>query len=83
KLQVKTVSLNRSFEESKETVRGRMARERRSRQYDEFVKKLREQGKVSIDEAELAKVSAESAAPMPGAMPQAAPAPAAAKIGGN
>ena len=83
KLQVKTVALNRSFEESKETVRGRMARERRSRQYDEFVKKLREQGKISIDEAELAKVNAESAAPTPVAMPQTAPAPATAKIGGN
>jgi peptidyl-prolyl cis-trans isomerase C len=83
KLQVKTVALNRSFDESKETVRGRMARERRSRQYDDFVKKLRDQGKVSIDEVELAKVNAESAAPAPVAMPQAAPTPAAAKIGGN
>src|SRR6267143_875512 len=85
KLQVKTVALNRTFDESKETVRGRMARERRSRQYDDFVKKLREQGKVSIDEVELAKVNAESAAPTPVAMPQGspAPAPAAAKIGGN
>src|SRR6267143_1662222 len=85
KLQVKTVALNRTFDESKETVRGRMARERRSKQYDDFVKKLREQGKVSIDEVELAKVNAESAAPTPVAMPQGspAPAPAAAKIGGN
>jgi peptidyl-prolyl cis-trans isomerase C len=82
KLQVKTVSLNRSFEESKETIRGRMARERRSKQYDDFVKRLRDDGKVSIDEAELAKVSAE-AAPAPMAAPQASPAPAAAKIGGN
>jgi peptidyl-prolyl cis-trans isomerase C len=80
KLQVKTVALNRSFEESKETVRGRMARERRSRQYDDFVKKLRDQGKISIDEVELAKVSAEAAPPV--AVPQA-PAPATAKIGGN
>src|SRR5216683_1692776 len=82
KLQVKTVALNRTFEESKETVRGRMARERRSRQYDDFVKKLRDGGKVVIDEAELAKVNAE-AAPVPVASPQASPAPAAAKIGGN
>ena len=81
KLQVKTVSLNRSLEESKETVRGRMARERRSKQYDDFVKKLRDGGKVSIDEAELAKVSAEAAQPVPVASPQASPA--AAKIGGN
>ena len=83
KLQVKTVALNRSFDESKETVRGRMARERRSWQYDDFVKRLREQGKISIDEVELAKVNAEAAAPAPVAMPQSSPAPAAAKIGGN
>jgi len=83
KLQVKTVALNRSFDESKETVRGRMASERRSRQYDDFVKRLREQGKISIDEVELAKVNAEAAAPAPVAIPQSSPAPAAAKIGGN
>src|SRR5438094_6313878 len=83
KLQVKTVALNRSFDESKESIRGRMARERRSRQYDDFVKRLREQGKISIDEVELAKVNAEAAAPAPVAMPQSSPAPAAAKIGGN
>src|SRR6266851_3656613 len=82
KLQVKTVALNRTFEESKETVRGRMARERRSRQYDDFVKKLRDGGKVTIDEAELAKVETEVAAPVPVASPQTPP-PASAKIGGN
>ena len=81
KLQVKTVALNRSFEESKETIRGRMARERRSKQYDDFVKRLRDEGKVSIDEAELGKVTAD--APAPVATPQASPAPATAKIGGN
>jgi peptidyl-prolyl cis-trans isomerase C len=82
KLQVKTVALNRTFEESKETVRGRMARERRSRQYDDFVKKLRDGGNVSIDEAELAKVETEVAAPVPVASPQTPPA-TSAKIGGN
>jgi peptidyl-prolyl cis-trans isomerase C len=83
KLQVKTVALNRSFDESKETVRGRMARERRSKQYDDFVKRLRDQGNVSIDEVELAKVSAEAPSAAPVAAPQTMPAPAAAKIGGN
>jgi peptidyl-prolyl cis-trans isomerase C len=59
KLQVKTVALNRSFEESKDAIRQRMARERRSRDYDEWVKKLRETTKVSINEAELEKVQVE------------------------
>jgi len=64
KLQVKTVAMNRSFEESKEPIRQRMARERRSRDYDEWVKKLRENTKVAIHEQELEKVQAD-AAPSP------------------
>jgi peptidyl-prolyl cis-trans isomerase C len=80
KLQVKTVALNRSFEDSKESIRGRMARERRSREYDDWMKKLRENAKVSINDAELDKVQVE-AAPAPA---DAWPAfPAASKIGGN
>ena len=64
KLQVKTVAMNRSFEESKEPIRQRMARERRSRDYDEWVKKLREKTKVAIHEQELEKVQVD-AAPSP------------------
>ena len=98
KLQVKTVALNRSFDESKESIRGRMARERRSREYDDWMKKLRESSKVAINDAELDKVQVEGA-PAPGQQqPFAAPgqqpgAPhpgqamqpptAASKIGGN
>src|SRR3954463_2711421 len=79
KMQVKTPSVNRSFDESKEGIRGRIARERRSKDYDDFVKKLRDNGKVDIDEAELAKVmpTEPPGAPMsavPHGMPSAAPA---------
>src|SRR2546425_5479279 len=59
KLQVKTVALNRSFDESKESIRRRMARERRSREYDDWMKKLRENAKVSINDTELDKVQVE------------------------
>jgi peptidyl-prolyl cis-trans isomerase C len=96
KMQVKTVAMNRSFEESKESIRQRMARERRSRDYDEWMKKLRESTKVSINDSELEKVQVEPAAApsgMPGAQPMAGhpvPAPvqkppptATSKIGGN
>jgi peptidyl-prolyl cis-trans isomerase C len=89
KLQVKTVAQSRSFDDSKESIRGRMARERRSRDYDEWIKKLRESTQVSIDEAELDKVQIEgTVAPQPISRPNAsAPvqmAPtAASKIGGN
>lgn len=63
KLQVKTVAMNRSFDESKDSIRQRMARERRSRDYDDWVKKLRETTKVSINEQELEKVQVEAAQP--------------------
>ncbi len=90
KLQVKTVALNRSFEDSKESIRGRMARERRSREYDDWMKKLRENAKVSINDAELDKVQVESALTPPG-MPamhppvpgQPPPKTASSKIGGH
>jgi peptidyl-prolyl cis-trans isomerase C len=59
KLQVKTVAMSRTFDESKEQIRQRMARERRSRDYDEWVKKLRENTKVAINEQELEKVQVE------------------------
>ncbi|HXN82044.1 MAG TPA: peptidylprolyl isomerase [Myxococcales bacterium] len=57
RLQVRTVAYERKLEEAKDSIRGRMSRERRSREYDEFVRKLRDGGNVKIDEAELAKVS--------------------------
>jgi len=65
KLQVKTAALSRTFEESREPIRQRMARERRSRDYDEWVKKLREGTKVAIHEQELEKIQIEAAAPPP------------------
>ena len=90
KLQVKTVALNRSFDESKDSIRGRMARERRSREYDDWIKKLHETTKIAINDAELDKVQVEGAAQPPGqtvsqqqpAHPVTPPA-AAAKIGGQ
>jgi peptidyl-prolyl cis-trans isomerase C len=85
KMQIKTPSVNRSFEESKEGIRGRMARERRSKDYDEFVKKLRDGGNVSIDEAELAKVMPSEGSPNLSSVPHGMPAasPASVKVGGN
>src|SRR5438093_680538 len=69
KLQVKTVAMNRSFEESKEPIRQRMARERRSRDYDEWVKGLRERTKVAIYDQELDKIQVDAAAQPPPAGP--------------
>jgi peptidyl-prolyl cis-trans isomerase C len=69
KLQVKTVALNRSFDESKDSIRGRMARERRSREYDEWMKKLHDSAKITINDAELEKIQVDAAAPPQGGMP--------------
>jgi peptidyl-prolyl cis-trans isomerase C len=91
KLQVKTVATNRTFDDSKEPIRQRMARERRSRDYDEWVKKLRENTKVAIHEQELEKIQVDAAAPppqgqanIPGGHPVTPQPPTAtSKIGGN
>ena len=74
KLQVKTVAMNRTFEESKDSIRQRVARERRSRDYDEWLKKLRENTKIAIIEPELEKIQVEGApAAPPGAVPSRDP----------
>jgi peptidyl-prolyl cis-trans isomerase C len=85
KLQIKTPSVSRSFEESKDGIRGRLARERRSKDYDDFIKKLRDNGKVEIDETELAKVVPSEAAPGMSSVPHGMPsgAPSGVKLGGK
>jgi hypothetical protein len=67
-----------------------MARERRSREYDEWMKKLHDAAKISINEAELEKIQVDSAAPPQGALPPGmtlghpvTPPPASAKVSGN
>jgi peptidyl-prolyl cis-trans isomerase C len=71
KLQVKTVALNRSLDDSKESIRGRMARDRRTHEYDQWMKKLRDSTTVAINDSELEKVQVEGAP----AVPQQPPMP--------
>lgn len=98
KMQVKTAAMEHSFDESKDAIRQRMARERRSRDYDAWIKKLRESATVAINDAELEKVQPDAATAVP-TLPHApsqfsshsvvappAPTPpptATSKIGGN
>lgn len=56
KLQVKTAPISHTFDESKEAIRGRIARERRSREYDGLIQRLRDDAHVSIDDAELDRI---------------------------
>jgi peptidyl-prolyl cis-trans isomerase C len=65
--------ITRTVDQVKPQVQSRLQREKRTKEFDEYVKKLREEAKVVVNEAELEKVVV-SAAPaggpgMPGGMP--------------
>jgi peptidyl-prolyl cis-trans isomerase C len=65
--------ITRTVDQVKPQVQSRLQREKRTREFDEYVKKLREEAKITVNDAELEKVTV-SAAPaggpgMPGGMP--------------
>ena len=69
--------ITRTVEQVKPQIQSRLQREKRTKEFDEYVKKLREEAKVTVNEAELEKVAV-SAAPaggpgMPGGMPGGMP----------
>jgi peptidyl-prolyl cis-trans isomerase C len=80
--------LNRSFEQVKQQISNKLIRERRTKEFDEFVKKLRDDAGITIDDKALdaVQVAAAPAGPegmggMPGMTPHGAmgggmPAPA-------
>lgn len=67
KLTGRQPALDRPFDQVKDQIRQRLFRERRTKDFDEFVKKLREEAKIQIDDAELGKVEPAPAGPGPGA----------------
>jgi len=56
--------MNRSLEDAKPQIAARLNSQRKSKEFDDLVKKLRDDAKIQINEAELAKVTV--AAPPPG-----------------
>jgi len=48
--------MNRPFEQVKSQIQTRLFREKRTKEFDEYVKKLREEAGVKVDDAELEKV---------------------------
>ena len=58
--------INRPFESVKAQIASKLQREKKTKEFDELVKKLKEQAKVTVNDAELEKVTV-SAAPAPGA----------------
>ncbi len=83
KLTARQPALDRPFDAVKEQLASRIGRERRTREFDEFVKKLREKSGIEISDAELDKIPVigpPSAAPpaTPGAPVQPVTAPTSA-----
>ena len=63
KLTGRRKALNRSFDEVKQQIRNRLYRDKRQDSMETFVKALREKAKINIDDAKLAKVTIDPAAP--------------------
>ena len=63
KLQNRTIALDKKLPEVKDMLRSRMARERRSKDYDDFIKRLRDQGNVKLHEDEIARLPNPEAGP--------------------
>ena len=59
--------LNRSLDEVKGQIAARLNSQRKTKEFDEFVKKLRDEANVKVNDAELEKVAV-AAAPAPHAM---------------
>jgi peptidyl-prolyl cis-trans isomerase C len=68
--------INRPFDSVRTQIANKLYRERKTKEFDEYVKKLREDAKITVDDAELDKVviAAGPTATGPGAGPQAQPA---------
>lgn len=59
--------LNRDFAQVKAQIQNRLQRERKTKEFDEWLKKLREQAKITIDEKALDAIEVQAAAGAPGA----------------
>lgn len=77
KLAARQPALDRPFESVKAQLAGRVARERRTKDFDGFVQKLRSSAGIKVNDGELEKITVTAAAAPPGA-PGAEPGHAAA-----
>ncbi len=70
--------VSRTVDQVKPQIQARLQRERRTKEFDEYVKKLREEAKVTVNDAELEKITVSAApAPVPGGMAPGAMPPGA------
>jgi len=63
KLAARQPGHDRKFEEVKGQLLARIGRESRTKEFDEYVKKLREKASIKIDDAELEKIAVSSVSP--------------------
>jgi peptidyl-prolyl cis-trans isomerase C len=62
--------VSRTVDQVKPQIQSRLQREKRTKEFDDYVKKLREEAKVTVNDAELEKIVVSAApAPGPGGMP--------------
>ncbi|WP_242344239.1 peptidylprolyl isomerase [Anaeromyxobacter terrae] len=93
KLTAQQEELNRSFDQVKAQIANKLYREKKTKEFDEWLKRLKDEAKISVDEKALEAVEVSAAAPgapgMPGTgmtgvmphgpMPSATPVPPPAK----
>jgi len=58
----------RTFDQMKGQIQARLARERRTKEFDEYVKKLRDDARIQVNDAELEKVPVSTSGGGPGGM---------------
>jgi len=77
KMTARQAALNRQFEDQqvKDTIKGRMFRETKTRSFDEYVEKLKKEANVTIDDAVLGAIEVPGQAPAAPAVAPPAPAP--------
>jgi peptidyl-prolyl cis-trans isomerase C len=75
KLTAAQEAIDRPFEVVKAQIQNRLYREKRTRDFDEFVKKLRDEARVTVNEAELEKVTVSGGPMVPPGMPPGMPPP--------
>ena len=72
--------VTRTVDQVKPQIQSRLQREKRTKEFDDYVKKLREEAKVTVNDAELEKIVVSAApAPGPGGMPPGAMPPPGAQ----
>jgi peptidyl-prolyl cis-trans isomerase C len=71
KLTGRQAELNRPFDQVKTQIANKLYREKRTKEFDEYVKKLKEDAKVSVNDGELEKIVVAAAPTTPPGMPGA------------